>query len=578
MPPSGIRLIQEAQLLKDSPKKERRKCPPHQFGSKFQKEVQVTICAILVDLCEKFTFFGIVCNMILFCTIKLGYYNYQAAMINLCFMGTYMMTPALMDWLAECPERRLKLVYICALLHFIGTALLPVVAFPFEDFFIDKRYVVHTLAKREQMILFYIGLVATCLGSGGIRAIVCPLRLCNLNEPGPKELMTFFNWFYWLVNLGSAIVFVSISYIQQSVAKNLGFLIPFVSVLMALITIHMARSEMIYQPSKGSSLLTVYGVVANSLKVCCVKCRYFSENVTNWLDHAKENYGGQYSETQVESTKMFVRLFPFFAFQVLYRMCLMQIPSGYYLQAINSTLNLNGFLVPIAAMNLISILPFLILAPFLECLSTCLFNAKTSGWSPTMCIVVGYTFAALSVMVAGFFEVHRKHFPSVEQTVSGKVLLVSSMPCVHLAPQYILLGVAEALVTPTCSFIIFQFVPSRIRGVAMQVSTFFSGAGSIMGAFFIQVVYFGSQGDWFPNILNEGKLERFYFFLASLMMINTLGFWIISHRYNNLRQDYDEGFRGSLLQEQLLQHEKSLKFYDSILDCPSPLSPVENPL
>ncbi|KAH0617109.1 hypothetical protein JD844_028772 [Phrynosoma platyrhinos] len=601
MPFSGIRLIQDAQPLKDSPNKERRKCPPHQVGSTFQKEAQVTICAILVDLCEKFTFFGIVCNMILFCTIKLGYHNYQAAMINLFFMGAYMMTPALMGWLAECPERRLKLVYMCALLHFIGTALLPVVAFPFEDFFIDKRYVVHTLAKREQTVLFYVGLVATCLGSGGIRAIVCPLRLCHLDESRPKELLSFFNWFYWLVNLGSAIVFVSISYIQQSVAKNLGFLIPFVSVLMALITIHMARSEMIYQPPKGSCPLTVYGVVGNALKMCCVKCRYFSENVTNWLDHAKENYGGQYSETQVESTKMLVRLFPFFAFQMLYRMCIMQvselifrsfmnfrvqfranytpnynIPSGYYLQAINSNLNLNGFLLPIAAMNLINILPFLILAPLLECLSTCFFTAKTNGWYPTMCIVVGYMFAALSVMIAGFFEMHRKHFPSVEQTISGKVLLVSSMPCVHLVPQYILLGMAEALVTPTCSFIIFQFVPSRIRGIAMQVSTFFSGTGSIMGALFIQVVYIGSQGDWFPNILNEGKLERFYFFLASLMMINTLSFWTISHRYNNLQQDYDEGFRGSLLQEELLQHEKSLKFYDSILDCPLPLSPVEN--
>lgn len=39
----------------------------------------------------------------------------------------------------------------------------------------------------------------------------------------------------------------------------------------------------------------------------------------------------------------------------------------------------------------------------------------------------------------------------MEQTLSGKVLQVSSMPCFHLAPQYVLLGVAEALVTPACA-------------------------------------------------------------------------------------------------------------------------------
>ncbi|KAJ6659952.1 hypothetical protein lerEdw1_018149 [Lerista edwardsae] len=589
MPPEGVKVLQEKPLLNPVFQKKGRRKLFHTYtavgsvhGSKSPKELQVTICLLLVELCEKFTFFGIVCNMILFCTIKLGYCNYQAVIINLGFVGACMVTPVLMGWLAECLVERIKLVYMCALLHFIGTALLPIVAFPFEDVYIDKRHVLHTLASREQKAIFYVGLSAACLGSGGIRAIVCPLSAYNLDERGQKELLSFFNWFYWLVNLGSAIVFVSISYIQQSVAKNLGFLVPFVSVLMALITIHMARSEMIYQPPKGSSLLTACGVFVNALKECCMKCRYYSGNVTNWLDHAKENYGGRYSETEVESTKLLVRLIPLFAFQVLYRTCVIQIPSGFYLQTMNSNLNLNGFFLPIAAMNVISTLPFLILAPVLDCLNTCLFNAKSSRWSPTVYIIVGYTSATLSVMIAGFFEVHRKKFPQVEQTLSGKVLLVSSMPCVHLAPQYILLGVAEALVTPTCSFITFKFVPSRICGTAMQVLTVFNGVGCMMGAFLVQAAYVGSQGkvifmhsDWFPNVPSDGKLERFYFFLASLMMINTLGFWATSHRYKHLQQDYDKGFRGSLLQEQLLQHEKSLKFYDSFLDCPSPMSPME---
>uniref|UniRef100_A0A6J0UU30 Solute carrier family 15 member 5 isoform X1 n=1 Tax=Pogona vitticeps TaxID=103695 RepID=A0A6J0UU30_9SAUR len=576
MSPLDVRLPEATPLLNCCSKEERRKITPDHVGgapdSEFRKKVRVTVCLLLVDLCEKFTFFSIVCNMILFCTIKLGYHNYQAAVINLCFVGAYLVSPILMGCLAESPVGRIKLLYICALLHFIGAAMLPVIAFPFKDFFIDQQYVLHTFTEREQKVLFYVGLFATCLGSGGIRAVMCPLSVYNLDESGQKDLLSFFNWFYWLLNLSSAMVFVSISYIQQSVAQHLGFLIPSVSVLMALITIYVTRSEMIHQPPKDSCPLNIFGVVVNALKACCVKCRYFHGNVTNWLDHAKENEGGRYSETQVESTKMLVHLFPLFAFQIIYRICVMQISSGYYLQTMNSNLNLHGFLLPIAAMNLISILPFVILAPVLECLLACLFNTKTSGWSPTICI--GYTSATLSVMAAGFFEVHRKHFPLVEQTFSGKVLLISSMPGIHLALQYILLGVAEALVTPTCAFIVFRFVPGRIRAFALQVLSCFSGTGCFMGALLVQAVYMGSQGDWFPNILNEGKLERFYFFLASLMMINTLGFWTISHRYSNLQQDFDDGFRQSFLGGQLLQPEKSLKFYGSTLDCPS-LSSVE---
>lgn len=74
-----------------------------------------------------------------------------------------------------------------------------------------------------------------------------------------------------------------------------------------------------------SSLLTTFGVIASALKTCSVRYRYFSGGVTNWLDHAKENHGGQYSETQVESTKSLAKLFPLFAFQILYRTCVMQV-------------------------------------------------------------------------------------------------------------------------------------------------------------------------------------------------------------------------------------------------------------
>ncbi|XP_031445790.1 solute carrier family 15 member 5 [Phasianus colchicus] len=581
MPGAGSGDVQEKQLTADT-EKEKNLLPGRRNNAGNltlpEKKVQEAICVLLVELCERFTFFGIVCNMILFCTVRLGYRNYQAAIVNMCFVGTSMLTPVLAGWLAECLVGRIKLVCICMFLHFLGTALLPIVAFPFEDIYIDKRHILlHTLTKKEQKIVFYFALLTASLGIGGIRAIVCPLSAYNLENCGPKELLSFFNWFYWLINLNSAVVFVSISYIQQSVARNLGFLLPFVSVLMAMITIHMVRGEMIYKPKTDSSLLTTFGVIGSALKMCCVRYRYFSGDVSSWLDHAKEYHGGQYSETQVESTKSLARLFPLFAFQILYRTCIMQIPSGYYLQTMNSNLNFSGFVLPIAAMNVISIVPLLILVPILECINSYLFSSKGSGHSPTIYIVAGQLSAALSVMAAGFSEIHRKHFPQVEQTLSEEVLLVSSMPCFHLAPQYILLGVAEALVTPSCSLLSFWLVPERIRGISMHFLTLFNGAGCFMGAFFVQTAHTGTQGNWFPHLLHEGKLERFFFFLASLMMVNTFGFWTIAHRYSNLNQEYISEFRGSLSEEKevCLKHDKVVEHYGSVLDHSSILSPME---
>ncbi|XP_060759208.1 solute carrier family 15 member 5 [Neoarius graeffei] len=525
-----------------------------------RKKVKAIICVLFVELFERFTFLGIVCNMILFCTIKLGYNNYQAATVNLCFVGASTLTPVLAGWLAETCLGRKKVLYLCALLHFFGTALLPVVAFPFEDFYIDTHNIIHHLEPQIQHILFYTGLLAAAFGIGGIRAILCPLGVNNLQGYNQKKILSFFNWIYWLINLNSTVIFLGIAYIQQSVGKNLGFLIPFTSILLGLIGIHMAHNNLILHPKKGSPLLTTLGVFLNSLQMCCLRYRHLSGDVTDWLDRAKENNGGCYSETKVENVKILVKLFPLFGLQLLYRACITQIPSGYYFQTMHSNLNLNGVMLPIAAMNVISILPLLILVPLLEFVSICYQYLKKTPPSPVTFIIIGHVCAALSALIAGISEIHRKDYPQMDQTISGTVLQVSSVPCIHLAPQYILLGMAEAFVTPACSVIAFCLTPINLRGISLHFLTLFYGGGCFLGALLIQFFYFVSGGSFYPNILNNGNMERFFLTLATLMAINTLTFWKISHRYTDLSQ-LNTRVRQSHLAEKLLQHKACLRYY-----------------
>lgn len=90
------------------------------FSSYSGKKIQVGICLFLVELCERFTFFEVVCNMIPFCTVKLGYRNYQAAILKLCFIGVSILTQVFSGWLADVCLGRNKLVHICLFLHFLG--------------------------------------------------------------------------------------------------------------------------------------------------------------------------------------------------------------------------------------------------------------------------------------------------------------------------------------------------------------------------------------------------------------------------------------------------------------------------
>ncbi|KAG8513786.1 Solute carrier family 15 member 5 [Galemys pyrenaicus] len=495
MPVTNFEITDEKEPLNHSSEKKKTKRHRGYLSSSYSvKKIWVETCLLLVDLCERFTFSEVVCNMIPFCTVKLGYGGYQAAILNLCFIGTSILTPVFAGWLADVYLGRNKLAYICLFLHFLGTAFLSAVAFPSEDFYIGPYHLTNNIPRRAQSRLFYAALWAICLGTGGIRSIICPLGASRLRENAPRKPMSFFNWFYWIKNLKAAVIFLGISYTQHVGAWVMVLLIPFLSTFMALITLHMMHYNLIYQPEKCYSLLTTFGVFVNALKTSCLHCWPLRGAVASWLDHAKAQNGGSYSELHVEDTKLFVTLFPLFASQLLYSVCIMQIPSGYYLQTMNSNLNLDGLLLPVAVMNVASVLPLLVLTPFMEVFSTCLFPSTRDGPFLSVCIIAGNLSAALSVMVAGFFEIHRKHFPPVEQLLSGQVLTVSSMPCSHLVLQYILLGLAETLVNPAYAAISYKFIPSTMKGTSWNFLTMSNGFGCFTGALLVELVYLVSEG------------------------------------------------------------------------------------
>lgn len=91
----------------------------------------------------------------------------------------------------------IQVVYAVFILLFslsTGTALLSVVAFPLGDFYIGTHHMINHIPKKEQKRLFYLALLAICLGTGGLRAIVCPPGAYSLKEHGSQKQMSFFNW------------------------------------------------------------------------------------------------------------------------------------------------------------------------------------------------------------------------------------------------------------------------------------------------------------------------------------------------------------------------------------------------
>lgn len=114
-------ITEEKALLNDSIEKERNIRPiGYPSSSHCVGKARVGICWLLVELCERFTFFEVVCNMIPFCTVKLGHHSHQAAILNLCFTGASILSPVSAGWFADVCLGRNRLAYVCLCLHFLG--------------------------------------------------------------------------------------------------------------------------------------------------------------------------------------------------------------------------------------------------------------------------------------------------------------------------------------------------------------------------------------------------------------------------------------------------------------------------
>ncbi|XP_076796822.1 solute carrier family 15 member 5 isoform X2 [Arvicanthis niloticus] len=482
-----------------------------------------------------------------------------------------------MGWLADAYLGRNKLVYISLSLHFLGTSLLSVLAFPLEGFYGGSYPVSNNTPVEERAGLFHIALLTLSLGTGGIRAVVCAPDACGRREWESKKPMSFCNWTSWSMNLNAAVVFLGISGIQRLGSGAVVVLLPSLSVFTALVILYMKDFDLIYQPKNHCSLLTASRAFVRALKTHCMQYFHLGQDGSHWLDHTMGKQSGYHSEHQEKETeKVFFALLPLFSFQLVYRMCLMQVPSGYYLQTMNSNRNSGGFPLPIALMNAISLLPLLILAPFMDYFSNCLLPSKRDGPFLSACIIAGNICAASSVAVAGFLEIHRKR--PQEHSPSGKLSPISSMACVYLIPQYVLLGVSEVLVNPAVSMVTHRVIPSTFRGTSMTFLTLFHGSACFTGALLIELVYLISEGDWFPNTLNKGSLESFFFMLASLTLLNILGFWRASPRYCNLNHFNAQCIRGNNCEETLLLSEKSLRFYGSTQETSSSIDLCETAL
>eukprot|EP01128_Nolandella_sp_AFSM9_P000821 TRINITY_DN10945_c0_g1_i1.p1 TRINITY_DN10945_c0_g1~~TRINITY_DN10945_c0_g1_i1.p1 ORF type:complete len:271 (+),score=32.43 TRINITY_DN10945_c0_g1_i1:183-995(+) len=217
-------------------------------------------------------FYSISANLFLFLTNDMKVHNETANIILFLFVGTCFVSPLFGGYFADTFLGRFQTIVLFDVVYIVGMVLL----------------VGGTVMGQDAApYLVYGALLVIAMGTGGIKANVMPFGADQFadisNDDQKQQKQTFFNWSYFMINLGALVSFTGIAYLQQDKGFTYGLAIPAVVLLVSAIVFTIGVKQYVKLKPSGS-------IVGPSLKML-----YFAfrapwddrNNALSFLDRAK---------------------------------------------------------------------------------------------------------------------------------------------------------------------------------------------------------------------------------------------------------------------------------------------------
>ena len=124
-------------------------------------------------------------------------------------------------------------------------------------------------ATTTQYGMFFTGLYLVALGTGGIKTCVSSFGADQFDDTDPKERIkkgSFFNWFYFSIEIGSLVASTLIVWIQDNAGWGIGFCIPSLFMGLATVAFLFGTPRYRFQKPGGSPITRMCQVVVASFR------------------------------------------------------------------------------------------------------------------------------------------------------------------------------------------------------------------------------------------------------------------------------------------------------------------------
>ncbi|KAI4321542.1 hypothetical protein MLD38_034910 [Melastoma candidum] len=507
-----------------------------------------------------------VSNAVSLVTYFFGYMNFsltKSATTLTNFMGTAFLLSLFGGFISDTYLSRFKTCVVFGSMEILGYAILAVQAHfhrlrpvPCQGVAPDEMYKCEH-ATSGQVGMLFTGMYLIALGTGGVKAALPSLGADQFDIKDPKEanqLSSFFNWFLFSLTVGAAIGVTFLVYISTYQGWDWSFGLCTIAVLSSVVFVSMGKSLYRNNTPKGSPIVRIFQVFVASARNRDLPLPSMNDQLHEiydkeageqeeilertdqfrFLDRAAIMQGpGNRSPsessgpwrlctvTQVEETKILLRMLPIILSTVFMNTCLAQLQTFTIQQSTTMDTHLGRFKVPGASIPVIPLIFMSFLVPLYERIFVPVvrkFTGIPTGIRYLQRIGVGLVLSAISMAVAGIVETHRKSVAVKHNMVDSNAPLPMSV--FWLGYQYAIFGAADMFTLVGILEFFYAESSAGMKSLATAISWSSLAFGYFISSVAVQVVNKLSGGWLANNNLNRDKLNYFYWLLAGLSIVN----------------------------------------------------------
>ncbi|KAG8054311.1 hypothetical protein GUJ93_ZPchr0001g31093 [Zizania palustris] len=501
-------------------------------------------------------YYGVSTNLVNYLKYRLNEDSKTAANSVTNWEGTGSIAPLIAGYLADAFLGRYWTIVLFMVISAVGYGVLTASA---------------SVVKLQSAVL-YAGLYLVAL-AGVLEPIMAPFGADQFDESDEEERdrqSSFFNWFYFSIDVGSLLGGTVLVWVQSNVGPGLGYGIPALfSVVSVLVFLAGSATYRRDQPP-GSPLTRIAQVVVAAVRKFDVETpsdlsllhecdavdgmsviqgsrRLAHTGQFRLLDKAAVETASDKAGaspwrlctvTQVEELKCLLRLLPVWASGIIYAAAYTQVTTTFILQGDTMDPRIGRFKIPAAALSVFHTVSVILWVAIYDRAIVPLARRVTGherGFTQLARMGVGLVILAVAMVAAGALEVARKRLIArhgVYAAADGPSLPLSIF---WQVPQYVVMGASEVFTLIGQMEFFYDQAPDAMRSLcsALSSTSFALGdyASSALVVVVARVTARGGRPGWIPDDINRGHLDYFFWLLTVLCIGNLVAYLLIARWY-----------------------------------------------